>query len=223
MTSEAAAIARLGAALSNEARAGILCALMAGTSHTNTELGRFVGLAPSSISEHIATLADAGLVTIHRQGRHRYVSIADAQVAQLLEDLGVRASSAPVHPRAPSALLGARSCYQHLAGRLGVAVYDSLRANGSLVSTNGDIGLSASGLAQFASLGIDVPAGKTHGRSCMDWTERRPHLAGPPADALLNRALKAHWLRRHHCHPRALELTALGRSVFTNSLGIELP
>ena len=212
--------------LASQSRAAILYSLMGGTAHTNGELARHLGLAPSSVSEHVSVLLDAGLVRVEAQGRHRYVSLADARTAELLERVGVMASldNAPSMPRVPAALAFARSCYGHLAGSLGVRVYDGLLANGALADADdGHLRLTSEGSRRFDELGLAPPhRGRVAVRPCLDWSERRHHLAGGMADALLDHLLTNGWLRRHPTTPRALQLGADARHLFADRLEIEI-
>ncbi len=227
MPTEAALLARLGGALASEARSGILCALLGRTAHTNTELAHHLSLSPSSISEHVGVLLDAGLVEVAAQGRHRYVRLADARTAELLEHLGVVAGRGVVHPArsVPAPLAYARSCYGHLAGTLGVHVYERLIAAAALATgVDGTVAVTAQGRALFAAAGIATTSrGRPVVRACLDWTERRQHLAGSLADDLLTAWLRDRWVLRHPSHPRALQLTALGRRSLHSTFAIEAP
>ncbi len=223
--SDAVRIARLGAVLASESRASILSALMAGTGHTHTELARFVGRSVSSVSEHVGVLVGAGLVRVEPQGRHRYVRLADAGVADLLEHISTRetARSVPL-PRVPAELAFARSCYGHLAGSLGVTMLDGMVASGWAEYADGSLHLTAAGANAFEELGVTPRAGRSPAvRACLDWSQRRPHLAGAYGDALLETLIGRRWMRRHTTRPRVLELTRLGRSELPSAFHIEVP
>ena len=222
---DVARIARLGAVLASESRASILSALMAGTGHTHTELARFLGRSVSSVSEHVGVLVDAGLVRVEPQGRHRYVRLADAGVAELIEHISRREidTAAPL-PRVPAELAFARSCYGHLAGRLGVTLLDGMTARGWVEYGDGSMHLTDVGVHAFDELGVTPRAGRTPAvRACLDWSQRRPHLAGAYGDALLDTLLGRRWLRRHTTRPRVLELTRLGRTELPTAFHIEVP
>ena len=230
-TTEATRLAHLGAVLASQSRAAILYSLMGRTAHTNGELARHLGLAPSSVSEHVSVLLDAGLVRVEAQGRHRYVRLADARTAELLERVGVMASldhpltpTPTPTPHVPAALAFARSCYGHLAGSLGVRLYDGLLASGALVDADdGHLRLTSEGSRRFDALGLaSPPRGRVAVRPCLDWSERRHHLAGGMADALLDHLLTNGWLRRHPTTPRALQLGADARHLFADRLEIEI-
>lgn len=221
---DAARIARLGAVLASQSRASILSALMAGTGHTHTELARFLGRSVSSVSEHVGVLVDAGLVRVEPQGRHRYVRLADARVADLLEHISRREidTAAPL-PRVPHELAFARSCYGHLAGRLGVTMLDGMIAGGWAEYGDGSLRLTDAGATSFAELGVTPRPGRTPAvRACLDWSQRRPHLAGAYGDAMLDTLLQRRWLRRHPTRPRVLELTRLGRTELPATFHIEV-
>lgn len=198
--------------------------LMGGTAHTQTELAKAVGRAPSSVSEHLAVLLDEGLVVTEAQGRHRYVRLADRHVAELLESMGSRPGAAPPLPRLPADLAFARSCYGHLAGSLGVAVFEGLRDRGVLGDDDGRLVVTEAGRAWFGELGVvpdRTPAADA--RACLDWSQRRHHLAGRYGDALLTRMIELDWLARRSARPRVLRLTERGRVELPATLCIEVP
>lgn len=206
----------IGSLLADRTRVEILTTLMDGRALTSGELARTVGVATSTASDHLGRLLDGGLVTVRAQGRHRYFRLADAQVAALLESLGaVPAPESAPHPRAPAALAYARSCYDHLAGQLGVRVLETLHSRGAVADDGPDrLRVTAAGDRVFASLGVDirVPRGGSRPlvRPCLDWTERRDHLAGALGAALLTAFLDAGWLARTE-RPRALRVPRAGR------------
>lgn len=175
-------------------------ALIDGRAWTVSELAHAARIATSTASEHVRVLTDAGFVRSLKQGRHRYVRLSGPQVAEVVERLAGLAE--PETPRGlrqsirAQRLANARSCYDHLAGRLGVALRDGMLATGLIDDRNG-LTVTERGWARFAALGID--AGKprrTLLRDCLDWTERREHLAGALPAAILRRAQEAGWLTR---------------------------
>jgi DNA-binding transcriptional ArsR family regulator len=197
-------IARVAALVGDHARAEMLAALMSGQALTATELAQQADVAKQTASGHLAKLVDGGLLAVERQGRHRYYRLADRDVAHLLESLmGVAFRSGAVRlrssPREP-ALRHARVCYDHLAGELGVMVYDGLRARGALRDGDGGLELTARGVKALAELGVDctpVPGSRRPlCRACLDWSVRRPHLAGALGAALLKHCYEAGWARR---------------------------
>ncbi|MEU4469189.1 winged helix-turn-helix domain-containing protein [Streptomyces sp. NPDC024017] len=225
---QAATLARLAALFADETRAACLLALLDGRAWTASELARHAGVAASTLSEHLSRLVAGGLLAEERQGRHRYVRLADARVAQLVEDLAAQVSpGTALLPRnlressAGSAMARGRTCYDHLAGRLGIAVTDALTARGLLQQETG-FALTDAGLAWFASAGIALErrGRRPLARACLDWTERRPHLAGVAGAALCRHALDAGWCVRIGSE-RAVKVTAAGESALFDLLGVE--
>ncbi|MFE0253517.1 ArsR/SmtB family transcription factor [Streptomyces sp. NPDC059010] len=226
--SQAPHLARLAALIADETRAACLLALLDGRAWTAGELARHAGVAASTLSEHLGKLVAGGLLTEERQGRHRYVRLADARVAQLVEDLAAqvtpRATRRPRNLRessAGSAMARGRTCYDHLAGRLGIAVTDALTERGLLVQDTG-FALTDAGLGWFDSAGIrlDRTGRRPLARACLDWTERRPHLAGVAGAALCRHALDAGWCVRIGSE-RAVKVTASGEDALSELLGID--
>ncbi len=196
-------IASVAALIGDRARADILTALVAGPALTATELAAEAGVTKQTTSAHLAKLLDARLIAVESQGRHRYFRLADRDVAQLLEDLmGVAYRAGAVRlrasPREP-ALRKARVCYDHLAGELGVVVYDGLVAQRLLRSTDEGLALSGHGQRFFEAFGIDLDALTSRRRplcrTCLDWSARRHHLAGALGAALLSRFVALGWAR----------------------------
>jgi DNA-binding transcriptional ArsR family regulator len=196
-------ITTIAALIGDHARAQALTVLMAGKALTATELADAAGVTRQTISSHLARLVDAGLLAVEPQGRHRYFRIADADVAQMLEALmGVASgggSPRRTGPREP-ALRKARVCYDHLAGELGVLMYERLAQRGAFAAGPGGIGLTPQGEALVAGLGVDAapPTGNRRPfcRTCLDWSERRHHLAGVLGAALLERFEQLGWAKR---------------------------
>ena len=217
-----AAIARLGALLADPTRAEILCALMSGRAHTGSELARHVGVAPSTVSEHLGKLLDGDIVNVEAQGRHRYWRLADARVAELLESLGAHATR-PADPRAPADLAYARTCYDHLAGELAVRIYDQLLTDGHLAMAHGALTVTPGGFEFLSGIGVDTgPIDSTHrppARPCLDWTERRHHLAGAAGKQLLVAFRQAGWVVAGD-RPRSLRITQAGRTEIARSFGL---
>ncbi|MDX6763214.1 helix-turn-helix domain-containing protein, partial [Streptomyces sp. F8] len=181
----AARLAAFAAALADETRAAICMTLLEGRAWTAGELARVAGVAPSTVSGHLTRLLDAGICVTERQGRHSYVRVADAATARLLDGLASyavpdrdAAHAVPV-VGAPDPLARARTCYDHFAGRLGMAVTDAMEERG-LLRTEGVFELTEAGRQWCAEAGIAL-AGEGRRRpasSCLDWTERRRHLGG---------------------------------------------
>ena len=197
-------IVRIAALVGDQARAEILTALMGGQALTATELADVAGVTKQTVSTHLAKLVDARLLVVEKQGRHRYFRLADRDVADLLESLmgvayragAIRLRSSPREP----ALRKARVCYDHLAGDLGVLVFDSLDRRRWLRSGGATLELTPDGKRFCRDLGIDVDAlarqRRPLCRACLDWSVRRHHLAGAVGAALLSRCLSLGWARR---------------------------
>lgn len=231
-------LAAVGALLAEPARARVLLALADGRSLPASMLAAEAGVAPSTASHHLARLVDAGFVTVARRGRHRYFALSGPRIGELIE------AAARVAPRQPitslrqgtraHAVRYARRCYDHLAGRLGIAVTDALCAQGLLTASSSSIEerdaatpevvgfiVTAHGSDEFASFGVPTSSGEAV-RGCLDWTEQRPHIAGPLGRAMLTRMLELGWLTRDPA-TRAVRLTDIGRSDLPKRLGVELP
>ncbi|MDG9705443.1 helix-turn-helix transcriptional regulator [Streptomyces sp. DH37] len=220
-------LARLAGLLADETRALFCLALLDGRAWTAGELARLAHVAPATASGHLDRLVAGGLLAEERQGRHRYVRLADPSSARLVEELAAHAGPPPA-PRslrgasANTAMARARTCYDHLAGRLGVAVTDALLARG-LLRHGADFAVTEEGLRWFGGLGVDLVTGP-HGRrpparACLDWTERRHHLAGAAGAALCRHALEAGWCERIGTQ-RALRVTGGGRRALYELLGV---
>ncbi len=210
-------LAEIAHLMGDPARANMLHALMDGRALTAKELAFLAGVAPQTASGHLAKLMQGGLLGVAAQGRHRYYRLAGPEVAAALEGLMVLAGTQPTNRRLParigSDLARARTCYDHFAGRLGIAIHDALVAGGHLSVADGGYGLNRSGVALFAGLGVDpATAGRSKRaplRPCLDWSERRPHLAGSLAAALACRCFEAGWVKRIR-DSRAVVLTDEG-------------
>ncbi|MCF3121408.1 winged helix-turn-helix transcriptional regulator [Streptomyces arenae] len=220
--------AALAALFADETRAACLLALLDGRAWTAGELARHAGVAASTAGEHLDKLVTGGLLTEERQGRHRYVRLADARAAQLVEDLAAQVvPEASARPRtlraagARSAMARGRTCYDHLAGRLGIAVTAAMTARGLLRQDTG-FALTDQGVDWFGELGIALPRGgrRPLARGCLDWTERRPHLAGAAGAALCRHALDAGWCDRIGSE-RAVRVTPRGARAFADLLGLD--
>jgi DNA-binding transcriptional ArsR family regulator len=216
------------ALIGDPVRAIMLNALLDGRALPAGELAYAAGVTPQTASSHLNKLLGGGLIAVEREGRHRYFRLAGADVAEALERLAAIGPAEPMRRRAPTreaaALRDARSCYNHLAGRLGVEVTRSL-IDKKLVLPASDkrFEVTPDGVQWFASIGIDTavlkPGVRGIARQCLDWTEREHHLAGPLGVALLTALLHRHWVRRERTG-RALRITAEGRAALRSQLGI---
>ena len=224
------ALAETASLVGDPARANMLLALMDGRALTAGELARAAGVTPQTASGHLARLGAAGLIAVHRQGRHHYHRLASAAVAHLLESLmevsqrgaaGLR----PVRtgPR-DAAMRRARTCFDHLAGQLGVALADRLAERGHVELSPEGGAVTQSGLAFFREFGVDLDAaprggGRVFCRPCLDWSERRLHVGGGLGAALASRCFALGWIRRSD-GSRAVSLTPAGRRGFRETFGV---
>ncbi|GAB2620650.1 transcriptional regulator [Paractinoplanes abujensis] len=213
--SSASDLAALAGLLADETRAAMCLALLDGRAWTAGELAGLAGVAPSTATEHLHRLVRGGLLAERKQGRHRYVRLADPGAAQLIEDLAARLGPgpAPIGLRAvtaSAALRRGRTCYDHLAGRLGVAVTDAMTAS-ELLDQDGGCALTPYGKEWFAAtLGVSLEAGRRPlARACLDWTERRHHLAGVAGARLCQVFFERRWVTRIGSG-RAVRLTPEG-------------
>src|SRR5580693_494860 len=220
-----AMIAEIAALAGDPARANILTALLDGRAMTATELSYAARVTPQTTSAHLAKLVQAGLITVVRQGRHRYFRLASPKVAQMLESIvAVAVDNRPRYrplSRQAAALREARVCYDHLAGVLGVRIAEAMTRRGYLVLEDEGGRVTASGQQFLDELGIDLrTAGKGRRhlcRSCLDWTERRPHIGGAVGAALAERWLALGWITRAR-DSRAVSVTPAGERGFRDSL-----
>ncbi|HEX8942148.1 MAG TPA: winged helix-turn-helix domain-containing protein [Gemmatimonadaceae bacterium] len=215
-----ATVPEIAAAIAAPARTRMLYSLMDGRPRTSTELALLADVTPSTASIHLQHLRSQRLVSVVSEGKHRCYSLASADVAAALEALSALAGSSPgtSTPQTTSDLRVARSCYDHMAGCLGVALYERLVALGWLsigaTSRHRDRDLTTKGASAIAALGIDVEATRARHRrfayACLDWSEQRPHLGGALGAALLESALKKKWVVRER-GSRVLSVTGHGR------------
>jgi len=212
-------LTRVAVLLADRTRARILEELLGGTPLPAGALAARVGVAPSTVSGHLAKLEAGGLIAVEARGRRREARLAGAHVAEALEALGRLddGDAAPVGLRAVNRRQGlrqARSCYDHMAGRVAVALADALIARGVLIADDGMFSVVPGGEDPvWAQLGVDpgaLPDGpRPRVRACCDWTERRPHVAGALGAALLQSMLGQDWVRRRSAG-RALTVTPIG-------------
>jgi DNA-binding transcriptional ArsR family regulator len=225
------AVSRIAAAIGERARARMLYALVDGHARTSTELAIVAGVSPSTASAHLNRLKQEGLLAVVAQGKHRYFSLAGAQVARALEGLSVLAGSPirPFIPATPKRLRGARTCYDHIAGALGVALSDRILEQGWLVreraTEENAYEVTKQGAKAFAQLGLDLPAASASRRRfaypCLDWSERRTHIGGALGAALLKLALQKRWVVQD-LDGRALEITRFGHRELPARFGVQL-
>lgn len=223
---DTAAVAGL---IANRARCAMLDALFDGGERTAGSLAQVAGIAPSTASGHLRMLADGGLIVLEHRGRRQFARLASPEVAHALEALSTIAPTIPSQTlRASSrarALREARTCYDHLAGALGVAVTDALRVTGALCGD--ELALTDPGADQLQRFGIDLPGLRAQRRPltrpCLDWSERRPHLAGALGVALCQQLIDRSWIMRMP-EPRIVRVTPAGRRGLARAFGlVEIP
>lgn len=223
-----AAVSAIAAAIGEPARARMLYCLSDGRARTSTELAVIGDVTPSTASVHLQRLKAQRLVKVLAQGKHRYYSLEGPNVAAVLEALSVLAGGACQRfvPRTPNRLREARTCYDHIAGALGVSLHDrfkEMRWLESVSAADHAYDLTLQGATACAAMGVDVEATRAQRRrfayACVDWSERRPHLGGALAAALLNGARKRKWLTPE-LDSRALHITQVGRREMLARFGV---
>jgi len=223
-------IARVAAAIGSRARASILERLLDARSAPAGTLADVAGVARSTASAHLEMLIDAGLLSVERQGRQRRYRLASPDVAHAIEALATIAPRRPVtslrDATSAERLRTARTCYDHLAGRLGVALSEALVATGALRLRDGAYLVTRKGEVVFSALGIDLTAARLRRRAfaipCLDWTERRMHLAGALGAALCDRFMTLGWIERSG-PGREVALTTAGTAMIRTRLGVNPP
>ncbi|VXC29494.1 ArsR family transcriptional regulator [Burkholderia sp. 8Y] len=229
-------LSRIGALLADPGRAAMLWSLMDGTARPAGELTMIAGLSPSAASAHLARLTEGGLLAFEVSGRHRYYRIATPDIAAAIEALAnlARASAPQAAPQRPASAVPlemryARTCYDHLAGELAVRLFDGMLARNWLAAPDDDLATreasaldtTPDGTQAFAELGIDVTAQRARRRrfacTCIDWSERRPHLGGALGAAYLE-ACETHGWIEHTARRRVLRVTPAGQRHFEGFL-----
>lgn len=221
-------ISHIAALIGDPARANILTALMDGRALTASELAEEAGVALSTASGHLTKLSEADLLFPRKQGRHKYFQLADAQVAGVLEALmGLAARGGTTRVRTgprDAQMQVARVCYNHLAGQKGVQMYRSMLGRALLVEAGEDVRLTETGQVFVSDFGIDISAlqvGRARlCRTCLDWSERRNHLAGSLGRAMLTRMEDLAWVRRE-ASSRAVLMTPTGQSAFDTAFPLD--
>jgi DNA-binding transcriptional ArsR family regulator len=224
------AVAPIAAAIGEPARARMLYCLVDGRARTSTELAIVAGVTPSTASTHLQRLRVHRLVRVVVQGKHRYYTLERPDVAAALEALSVLvAASPPVFvPTTPHRLRNARICYDHIAGTLGVLLYERFVSIGwvSPASRSNAVDVTASGCRGFEALGIDLVATRARRRrfafECLDWSERQPHLGGALGAAVLDVARRRRWVAQD-LDSRALRVTGVGCREMLSRFGLDVP
>ncbi len=221
-TSELPNIARIGALIGNPVRAQFISTLMDGSERSASELAARVRTMPQAASAHLAALVAGGLLTVRPQGRHRFYRLRNEQVAAAIEVLSLTATEAVQASAFSHSLRSARRCYDHVAGRLGVAICDFAVARKYVVAGGESVTLTGPGNRWLASLELEPPPGLRRPlvRLCQDWTERRAHLAGWLGAALCRWFEERDVLRRLS-QSRALSVTPTGRQVLARQFGVD--
>jgi DNA-binding transcriptional ArsR family regulator len=221
-------IAGAAALLAEPARVAFVSALMEDGPLPATALAARGRIAPSTASEHLARLVAGGFLSSEKRGRHRYYRLADPAVAAAVEALAVVAPQPPVRSLREATrselLRHARTCYDHLAGRVGVALARSLEQDGTLVRRDGDYELGPEAERRLATIGIELQALRNGRRplvrGCLDWSERELHVAGALGAAVASRLFELGWIKRRDGN-RSVEVTAEGRAGLSFELGID--
>lgn len=222
---------RIALAIGEPARARMLYCLLDNHARTSTELAAVADISPSTASVHLSRLRAERLVSVHVQGKHRYYSLEGPQVASVLEGLSVLAGDGREKcvPSTPNSLRAARTCYDHIAGALGVLLHDRFNAlsyltpdgNGSEISYE----LTPKGMSVFETLGMDIAESRNARRrfafGCLDWSERRCHIAGALGAAMLRVALKRRWVTQE-IDSRALQVTRHGQREMFTRFGLQI-
>jgi DNA-binding transcriptional ArsR family regulator len=217
-------ISSVAALISEPARGQILIALLDGRSLPATELAQRAGITCQTASSHLAKLTQGRLLQVIPQGRHRYYRIANARVAELLESIARFSPRKETSRPQPKSLIEmARTCYNHLAGSLGVRITEAIVGQGLLRGVGRDYQLTKKGAQWFTDFGIDTDAlrksGRVFARQCHDWSERRNHLAGALGSALAQHLSELGWIERVR-ESRAVRITELGRRELKLLLGV---
>ena len=220
-------LANVAAAIADPARARMLCCLLDGRARTATELAVVAQKSPSTASSHFQKLLEQGLVTLVSQGKHRYFQLASADVAKALEGLLSLTSfeSPAFKPSTPCHLRHARTCYDHLAGEVGVLLHDALLAGEWMYQEQGDYGLTPKGIERLSRMGMDLsadtPTRRRFAYPCLDWSQRCAHVGGTLGAALLGHMVREKWVVRA-LDSRALTVTAKGRKRLASAFDIQL-
>jgi DNA-binding transcriptional ArsR family regulator len=221
-------LARVAGAIAEPTRSAMLCSLLDGSARTSTELAALAGIGAPTASMHLLKMKEAGLVQAFAQGRNRYYRLSGPHVARALEALMIVANGEVRRPKTtcPPHLRLARSCYDHLAGEVAVALHDHLLERNWIVHApaEGEYSLSAEGERELTRLGVDVEptSRRRFAYACVDWSVRRPHVAGALGAALLQMTIERGWLRRQ-LDSRVLTLTMRGRRELHAKFGLQFP
>lgn len=218
----------VAALIGDPVRSKIMWALLDGRAYTATELANYTGTTPSNISMHLSKLVGAELLTVEKQGRHRYYNYSRPEISYAIEAMAnlLSKSEKPINGlSSDEPVKFCRSCYDHLAGKVGVMLTERLLEQGILVRSGQDFDVQPSGEEFFQKLGIDFLSLRLQKRAiaryCLDWSERKPHLAGSLGAALLKQFITMGWMRRT-AHSRAITITGKGREALLINFKVEV-
>ncbi|MGG4213447.1 winged helix-turn-helix domain-containing protein [Paenibacillus sp. FSL L8-0638] len=222
-------VAMIASLVSEPSRAAILTALLDGRFHTASELAHMAGIKPQTASFHLAKMTEAHVVTVEKQGRHRYYGIQDPEVARVMESFLSIAPPVPIksfkQASENEAIRLARTCYDHVAGQLGVQLMNFFMQKGILSEDQDGLHITDQGETFFTDFQIDLTKTRQKRRSfshkCLDWSERRHHLAGALGSAILDRLFELNWIERLPT-TRAIRITAEGKGGFKEIFSIEV-
>ncbi|MEH7334318.1 winged helix-turn-helix domain-containing protein [Neobacillus drentensis] len=222
-------ISKIASLLSDPTRSLILISLMDGTVHPSSELANIAKVTPQTASFHLLKMLDANLVSVEKHGRHRYYKLKNSEVAKVIEQLLNISPSASVNSfkeaREKSAIHFARTCYDHLAGYVGVQITNSFVQQGILLKKEMNFEVTTKGACFLKEFGINeeelTNKRRTFARCCLDWTERQHHIAGALGNALLEKMLELEWFSRMP-QTRAVKVTPKGRMELAKRLSIHL-
>ena len=219
-----AGLAETAALIGEPARTAMLVTLMDGRALTAGELARAANVTAPTASGHLTRMLEAGLLALERQGRHRYYRLASPAIGAMLEAMMVASNPTPIRtgPR-DAAMRRARICYDHLAGEIAVAIADAMTARGQIEFSNDGAALMPSGRDLLDQFGVELPeqtdGGSLFCRPCLDWSERRHHIAGAVGAALYQALLARHWIRRAE-GSRRVTVTPTGQAALERHFGI---
>lgn len=222
-------LANVASIVSDPSRAAILTVLMDNRFHSAGELAYMARIKPQTTSYHLTKLIDSDLITVENQGRHRYFQIRNPEVAQIMETLLTLSPPAQIRSLKQSTedrqVRYARTCYDHIAGYLGVQITEAFINKGFLTESNQEFLLTENGASFLTSFGVDISMVRKKRRSfshkCLDWSERRHHLAGALGNAILELFLELNWVKRLP-KTRALEITPIGKKALMENLSFDV-
>ena len=217
----------IGSLLGDESRIAMLTALLSGAEESASQLAFVAGVSPQAASSHLTKLVEGGILAVQARGRNRFYRLANPSIATLVEAL-TAVAPLPASIRSRRVILReARSCYDHIAGRLGVAIYDHLLENQVLIENEGAVertALTASWLKELGVAPMRPDSRRAFARKCLDWTERRHHLAGSLGAEILRVFVENKWVRKSVEQPRLLMVTSSGiRMLGAMSIAFPMP